>query len=128
MQVQLNTDNHIAGTAKLAGYVENVVTDALGRFGEKVTRVEVHLSDQNSAGKFGEHDKRCVLEARLAGRQPVTVRDDAATLEHALEGAVEKMHKLLSRTLDRLEDPRKRVSMAGDPSVDVVDAGQDEDE
>ncbi|QDU86727.1 hypothetical protein Pla175_00770 [Pirellulimonas nuda] len=128
MQVQLNTDNHISGTAKLAGYVENVVTEVLGRFGEKITRVEVHLSDQNSAVKFGEHDKRCVLEARLAGRQPVTVRDDAATLEHALEGAAEKMRTLLSRTLDRLEDPRGRVSMAGDQSGDAADDDLDEDE
>jgi hypothetical protein len=55
--------------------MEAVVRDSLDRFSEQITRVEVHLSDQNSDKKFGNEDKRCLLEARLAGLQPISVSD-----------------------------------------------------
>jgi ribosome-associated translation inhibitor RaiA len=82
--------------------VEAVVRDALDRFSAKITRVEVHLSDQNSDKKFGAEDKRCLLEARLAGLQPISASYQAATLEQAVEGAVEKLKRSLDSTLGRL--------------------------
>jgi hypothetical protein len=44
------------------------VTHALRRFASQITRVEVHVADVN-AGKQGSADKRCMMEARPAGRQ-----------------------------------------------------------
>jgi ribosome-associated translation inhibitor RaiA len=75
----------------------------LERFSDQVTRVEVHLSDENSDKKSGGADIRCLLEARLAGRQPVAVTDEAATLEQAVDGAVRKMRRSLDSTLGRLQ-------------------------
>jgi len=46
---------------------------------------------------------RCLLEARLAGRQPVAVTDAAATVEQAVDGAVRKMRRSLDSTLGRLQ-------------------------
>ena len=66
MQVQVHTDNHVNGSAGLTAHVESVVTGALDRFGNRVTRVEVHIGDENGH-KGGEHDKRCAMEARLSG-------------------------------------------------------------
>lgn len=74
---------------------------ALRRFQDQVTRVEVHLSDQNSA-KRGQRDKRCAMEARLEGRQPIAVSDDAATLAQAVRGAADKLARLIDSQLGRV--------------------------
>jgi len=109
MKIQLNTDVHIDGTEALAAQVSATVEQALKRFSERVTRVEVRLSDENG-GKSGQKDQRCMLEARLEGRQPVAVTDHAATLEQAVHGAVHKLAHLLDNTLGRLHDHREKTS------------------
>lgn len=43
MKIQLNTHVHINGTEALAAQMSATVEQALERFGEHVTRVEVHL-------------------------------------------------------------------------------------
>lgn len=108
MKIQVNTDVHIDGTEALAAQVSATVEQALERFGEHVTRVEVHLSDVN-AGKSGQQDQRCMLEARLEGRQPVAVTDHAATLEQSVHGAARKLARLLDSTLGRLHDDREKT-------------------
>jgi ribosome-associated translation inhibitor RaiA len=117
MQVQVNTDNHVAGGEGLTRQVEAVVEGALGRFGDQVTRVEVHLNDENSAGKSGSDDKRCLMEARLAGLDPIAVSHRGATLEQALDGAAEKLERALDRTLGRLGDKKGRTSYGGDQAI-----------
>lgn len=102
MQIQINTDSNIEGNNALAQQVETVVRGTLDRFSEQITRVEVHLSDENSDNKFGAKDKRCLLEVRLAGRQPIAVSEQAPTLEQAVDGAAEKMKRSLDSTLGRL--------------------------
>ena len=118
MQIQVNTDNHTAGSADLTRQVESVVEGALGRFSDRITRVEVHLSDQSSSTKSRDNDKRCVMEARLAGLQPITVSADGSSLEHALSSAADKLEKTLKRTLGRLDDPKGRTSYAGEKVAD----------
>lgn len=103
MLIQINTDSNIEGKDALAQQVEGVLKRTLDRFNEKITRLEVHLSDENSDKKFSSKDKRCLLEARLAGLQPVSVSHQAATLEQAVDGAVEKLKRSLDRTLGRLD-------------------------
>jgi ribosomal subunit interface protein len=109
MKIQLNTGVNIEGTEALAAQVNATVKQALERFSEHITRVEVHLSDEN-AGKSGQRDHRCMLEARLEGRQPVAVTDQAATLEQAVHGAAHKLVRLLDSTLGRLHDHREKTS------------------
>lgn len=103
MQIQINTDSNIDATDALVQEVEAVVSRALDRFGTQVTRVEVHLSDENS-GKFGVDDKRCLLEARLADLQPTAVSHEAATIEQAAAGAAEKLQRALESRIGRLRD------------------------
>lgn len=117
MHIQVNTDNHIECGEELTREVEAVVEGALGRFGDRITRVEVHLTDENSRSKSGDNDKRCVMEARLAGLQPITVSDDGSTLDLALNGAADKLEKTLKRTLGRLDDPKGRTSYGGDQTI-----------
>lgn len=100
MKVQVNTDHNIQGDERVEEYVEHVVADSLGRFADQLTRVEVHLSD-GSAGKAGE-DKRCMMEARLAGRRPSVVTHQAGTVRDAINGAADKIQRALDRELGKL--------------------------
>lgn len=101
MLIQVNTDDNVNNSDTLTEWVEATVRDVLDRFADQLTRVEVHLSDENSDKKAGSSDMRCLLEARLAGLQPVAVTDEAETVEQAVEGAVRKMRRSLDSTLGR---------------------------
>jgi ribosome-associated translation inhibitor RaiA len=106
MQIQINTDHNIEGSEALAAQVRSIVKSALSRFSEHITRVEVHLSDESSH-KSTQNDKRCMMEARLEGHQPIAVTNQAATLDQAVDGAVEKLTKLIESTLKRLHDQER---------------------
>lgn len=113
MQIQVHTDNHTSGSAGLTKKVDAIVADAMERFGDRITRVEVHLTDENGRQKSGDGDKRCVMEARLAGLQPITVSAQGSDLMQAVHGAVDKLEKTIERTLGRLDDTRGRTSFTG---------------
>jgi ribosomal subunit interface protein len=113
MQVLVNTDNHIEGSARLKQHVQETLTDALSRYGDRITRVEVHLADVNSAAKGGGDDIRCSLEARPAGMSPIAVTHSAATVDQALDGAVDKLENTLERTFERRDDPKGRTPFSG---------------
>lgn len=106
MLVQVNTDNNIRGHQQLERYVEGVVTDELGRFAERLTRVHVHLKDANAdkAGNAGNADKHCTMEARPEGLQPIAVTAEADSLEQAVDGAAEKLHRALDTAFGKLAD------------------------
>ncbi|MFN3986337.1 MAG: HPF/RaiA family ribosome-associated protein [Rhodocyclaceae bacterium] len=106
MQVQFNTDESVDGRAELGHHVDDVVRRVLGRFSEQVTRVEVHLSDVNGQ-KSGDNDKRCLMEARVSGRQPIAVTEQANTLHQAIDGAAQKLKRSLETTFGKLEDRRR---------------------
>jgi len=103
MKIQINTDNHIEGREGLAEHAKATVESTLGHLAEHVTRVEVHLSDENG-DKGGGHDKRCMMEARLEGHQPIAASDEAETIDQAIAGAAEKLKHSLDHTLGRLSD------------------------
>ena len=104
MHVQINTDGNIEGDNVLTQQVEAVVRGALGRFSERITRVDIYLSDENSDKKFGIDDMRCLLEASLVGLQPTVVSHQAATVEQAVDGAAGKLKRSLETTFGRLDD------------------------
>ncbi|MFT4820148.1 MAG: hypothetical protein ACI8PP_001648 [Candidatus Pseudothioglobus sp.] len=103
MKIQLNTDDHVDGTKMLAAEVSAILEQALERFGEHVTRVEVHLSNENG-GKRSQQDLRCMLEARLEGLQPLVVTEHATTPKQAVHGAALKLLHLLDSKLGRQQD------------------------
>ncbi len=107
MHIQLHTDGNIEGHEELATQVSGVVESALKRFSEHIARVEVHLSDENSDKKGGNDDMRCVMEARLEGRRPIAVTHQAATLDQTVDGAADKLTRLIESTLGRLRDQKR---------------------
>lgn len=117
MQIIVNTDSSVRGSDELTAHIEGIVEHALRRYATRVTRVEVHLNDESGTAKVREDDMRCVMEARLAGLQPISVRHDATSAPDAVTGAAEKMEKLLQRRLERMSEGKGRTSAAGDQTL-----------
>ncbi|MFO0912805.1 MAG: ribosomal subunit interface protein [Pirellulales bacterium] len=106
MQIQVNTDNHIHGSAGLAQQIEELLVGKLKHFSPRITRLEVHLSDESSSVKSSDDDKRCLIEARLMGMDPVSVSDRSGSVLQAAQGATKKLQSLLESMIGKLEDRR----------------------
>ncbi|MBC7537374.1 MAG: HPF/RaiA family ribosome-associated protein [Bacteriovorax sp.] len=105
MQIQISTDHNIKGTHEFQTETEKfeeIVKVALGHFEKHITRVEVHFSDIN-AGKTGYEDKRCLIEARVSGVQPIIATNNANNLLEALEGATERLKHSLEHTFGKMK-------------------------
>ncbi len=101
MKIQINTDHNIEVHEALASEFRGIVKSALSRFSDHITRVEVHLSDQNSDKKVGHNAMRCLMEARLEGRHPIAVTHQTMTLDKAVDGAADKLARLIEHTIER---------------------------
>ena len=109
MQIQVNSDNHIQSSKRLEEWVRTTIESTLDRYEEDLTRVEVHLSDENG-DKPGPHDLRCQLEARPKGHQPISVTHKADSLEQAIDGAAEKLEHALEHLFGKLRGkPRAAI-------------------
>ena len=100
MTIQINTDNNVENSARLKSYFTEELQKSLARFEDKVTRLEVHFTDENG-DKFGLNDKRCVIEARPENMPPVAVTEHADTIEKAFSGALDKIKKVLTTTYEK---------------------------
>lgn len=101
MIVQLNTDHNIKGSEGFAEKLEASLKTDLERFVDQISRIEVHLTDSNGK-KSGPADKRCLLEARLNGMEPMSVSDEAGTVDEAFAGASQKLAHLLDHHFGKL--------------------------
>lgn len=103
MQIQFNTDNNVIGGVELINSSTSIISEELSKFSDQITRVVVHLSDEDG-NKDGPNDKRCMLEARLAGLKPIAVTNLADTHEEAVLGAIDKLKSSLESATGRLKD------------------------
>jgi ribosomal subunit interface protein len=102
MQIQFNTDKNVTVSEGLIASSTSLISEKLKRYSQQITRVEVHFSDEDGR-KEGFNDKRCVVEARLAGMKPVAVTSQANSHEQALSGAIEKLKTSLERIIGRFD-------------------------
>jgi hypothetical protein len=118
MHVQVNTSNGIENKETLERWADEFLNESLARFKQEITSVEVQLSDENS-GKKGAADKRCMLEARLNGHEPVAVNHHAESQDEAFRGAAQKLMRALDHTLGKLDrhEHRARATIRKDPSA-----------
>ena len=120
MQIQVNTGSGVENSEALQRWANEHLTETLDRFQQDITRIEVQLSDENSC-KAGDAQKRCMMEARLAGHQPVAVNHQASTQDEAFRGAARKLLHALDHTLGKLRDHhRDRDSIRRDEVAGVV--------
>jgi ribosome-associated translation inhibitor RaiA len=114
MQVEVTTDNHITGSEALSARVKSVVEEALGRFGSRVTWIEVHLGDENSHKAGGIW---CGVNARLAGLETFNVSGTGGDVDQAVDDATAKLVKVIDRTIGKKEDHKKYPPMNGEPGL-----------
>ena len=103
MLVQIHTDKNIEGGSSFSEFFSNEIKNELARFDEIVTRIEVHVSDENG-NKSTPNDKKCVIEARVEKKQPIAVTATADSPEKAFYEALEKMQRVLDTTLDKIKE------------------------
>lgn len=103
MQIQVNTDHNVKGGDLLIKHVESLLNDALSSFKDQVTRVEVHIADENSH-KGGDDDLRCTMEARLRGLQPIVVTHHAENIDLAIDGAADRITRSVRKTVEKRRD------------------------
>lgn len=103
MNIQFNTDHNITGSEELSAPLMALISEGLSRYSSKITRIEVHLTDEDG-NKDGQNDKRCILEARIEGMQPIAVTNHANTHEQAVRGAIDMLKTSLDTILGRLSN------------------------
>jgi len=103
MKIQFNTDKNVNGTEELKISMTALISEDLSRYSDQITRLEVHLSAEDG-NKYGQNDKRCMIEARLEGMQPIAVTNHADTHEQAVTGAVDKLKSSLNTIHGRLRN------------------------
>ncbi|MCO6043789.1 hypothetical protein NG895_07705 [Aeoliella sp. ICT_H6.2] len=122
MQVKINSDNHIDVHEKSVEKWQDEVATALSRFGDWLTRVEVHLTDENSHAKGGPDDIRCLMEARPAGKSPVSIEVRAANVDQAVHQATATLERRLATMVDKARtERRKRPAQIQPSDLDETD-------
>lgn len=96
MQIQFNSDSSVMGTENVAARIEAQVRHRLARFEERLTRLEVHVSDQN-ARKGGGDDKTCTIEARPRSGRAIGVTEHAGDVDTAARRAAATLAQRLER-------------------------------
>lgn len=120
MQIQVHSNHTVQTPSSLEDWVRRELGQALNRFSDELTGLEVHLEDIDASRTSADH-KRCTLQARLRGHEPVAVQHAGKRLDEALHGACDKLLRSLDRALARQRDAnhRQRGSIrrdAGEPT------------
>jgi len=103
MTIQFNSDNNLTVHEEFRDKLNISLSEGLNRFSEHITRLEVHLSDENGQ-KFGQNDKKCLLEARVEGRSPIVVSAGANNYQVAVYSAIDKLNSSLDTFFGRLAE------------------------
>lgn len=103
MTIQLNADKSLSIHEEFGDQIKDLLTEELSRFTEYITRLEVHLSDENGS-KPGLNDKRCMIEARMEGRQPIAVTGLDRTYDLAVNSAIDKLTASMETIVGRMKN------------------------
>jgi hypothetical protein len=104
--IQIHADNQIDRDNGRDSRLEEQIRQRLARFEDRITDVEVHVSDVNGP-RGGDSDLRCTIEARVSGIPPVAAVDEADTVDRCVIGAAKKVVRALDHQLGRLNDVRR---------------------
>jgi len=103
MKIQFNTDKNINGTEVFITPLTILIEEYLEKYSSQITRIEVHLSDEDG-DKDGLKSKRCLLEARLSGMNPIAVSSQSDNEEQAVSESLNKLKSRLKTILGRLSN------------------------
>jgi ribosome-associated translation inhibitor RaiA len=100
MLIQVNFGD-VQHSPAIESWAEERVRTQMGHLAERLTRVEVHLRDDNSASKSSGDDKRCVMEARIAGRRPLAVDHSGGDLYKVIDETAGKLSRAVKSDIER---------------------------
>ena len=118
MNIEIRTDKNIHGSERLISYIRAELTQEFQRYSERITHFSVHISDENGE-KTGDHDKRCMIEARPAGMKPVAVTNKAANIDASIHGAIDKLKRSLEHLYEKKDHHRGGLPEYVDVDDDV---------
>lgn len=101
MHLQFNPAEGMAVSEALEQHARECLDKVQRRFGERVTRVEIHLKDVN--GPKGGMDKECLMEARPAGLQPVVASAVADDTYQVIKQSADKLEKVLESRIRKAD-------------------------
>lgn len=103
MKIQFNTDKSINGDERHEEYFSGQIAKKLERFENRITRIEVFLTDENGK-KAGNNDIVCKIEARVESKNPITVSEQADSMNLAISGAIDKLKAALETVVGRMQN------------------------
>ncbi len=103
MIIQFNSKSNITSDEELRGQLSSIIEKDLKRFSDNITRVEVHLGDEDGS-KEGMNDKRCTMEVRPEGMQPIVATQHANSLFEAVSGAATKLKNSLDTIYGKMRN------------------------
>ena len=119
MHILLHSDLNTDGSQLMNDHFTGVVNGAMGRYGDRVTRVEAHLRDVDGQARSSAGEIHCTLEARLVGLHAVVVKAHAGNAHEAIDGAVRRLRRAVGAEIGKHDDRgRHRAGSqpaAGDP-------------
>ncbi|WP_411885598.1 HPF/RaiA family ribosome-associated protein [Polaromonas sp. YR568] len=119
MQIQVNSKHTMHTGESFERWASGELHESLSRFKGDITRIEVHMSDENG-DKASPDQKRCVMEARLAHHDPLAVNHQAPNQDLAFRGASDKLKRVLDHTLGKLRDHhRDRETIRREPEPEA---------
>jgi ribosome-associated translation inhibitor RaiA len=104
--IQIYADNQVESDAERNLRLEEQIRQRLARFEDRITDIEVHVSDVNNS-KGGHTDMRATLEARVNGLPPVAVAEDGTNFDRAVIGAAKKVVRALDHQLGKIDERRR---------------------
>ena len=113
MQIQLNLAQGVSTSPALEEHINRQLQSVDRRFGERLTRIEVYLTDVN--GPKGGLNKQCKLEARPRGGDPLMAELLHEDTYDAVSGAVKRLESVLGNhfgKLDRRPSGRRQSPVA----------------
>jgi len=100
MTILINSDSSVEWEKRSDDFFSDQIAEALERFESQISRIEVHLKDENGK-KDGINDFNCLLEARLEGRKPIAVSSQGETIDIAITGAIDKIKSSIETILGK---------------------------
>lgn len=105
MTIQINAGDHVENNERATEYFTELVMKDLDHYAEYLTRVEVHFADINGA-KSGPQDKKCTIEARMRGRDPLAVTAQDEKIEKAFNSALGKVKASMRTIVGKMQEKR----------------------
>lgn len=121
MHILLHSDLNTDGSLLMTEHFTGVVNGALGRYGDRVTRVEAHLRDVDGQARSSAGEIHCTLEARLVGRAAVVVKAHAGNAHEAIDGAVRRLRRAVGAEIGKHDDSRRQQAEPQPSADDLID-------